>query len=61
VTPLDLRCSLRLTRVVIALKNGYVPDWQIKKNIDQTNKDFSKTGISLKLVKTDRTIKKLAQ
>ncbi|KAG9122017.1 hypothetical protein FRC07_001775, partial [Ceratobasidium sp. 392] len=39
-----------------SLKQGYVPDSQVKANIAQTNKDYSKAGISLKLVKITRTI-----
>ncbi|KAG8747820.1 hypothetical protein FRC10_011265 [Ceratobasidium sp. 414] len=40
-------------------KQGNVPDSQIEANIAQTNKDYSKTGISLKLVKTTRTVNSL--
>ncbi|QRV94255.1 extracellular metalloprotease [Ceratobasidium sp. AG-Ba] len=42
-----------------SLKEGNVPDKQIKANIAQTNKDYSKTGIQIKLVKIDRTFNKL--
>lgn len=42
----------------VALKNGYVPDSQIKKNIEATNRHLAKTGVSLKLVSIDRTINK---
>ncbi|KAG8728275.1 hypothetical protein FRC12_021879 [Ceratobasidium sp. 428] len=38
-----------------SLKKGYVPDSQIKKNIAQTNHDYSKTGIQLKLMEITRT------
>ncbi|KAG8713705.1 hypothetical protein FRC09_018420 [Ceratobasidium sp. 395] len=38
-----------------SLKKGYVPDSQIKKNIAQTNHDYSKTGIQLKLAEITRT------
>ncbi|KAG9100750.1 hypothetical protein FS749_013047, partial [Ceratobasidium sp. UAMH 11750] len=42
-----------------SIKQGNVPDSQIKANIAQTNKDYSKTGISLKLVKITRTVNPL--
>ncbi|KAG9122016.1 hypothetical protein FRC07_001774 [Ceratobasidium sp. 392] len=42
-----------------SLKKGNVPDSQIKANIAQTNKDYSKTGISLKLVEITRTVNPL--